>query len=188
MKVVAFNGSPRKNGNTAILISHIFQELKREGIKTELIQLSKKKIHGCIACYRCFKNKDRRCAVQDDSANEYIEKMVEADGIILASPVYFWDITPELKALIDRAGFVSLANGGMYINKVGAGVVALRRAGAVHALDSINHFFLGAQMILVGRCIGVGRDKGDVEKDEEGIQTAALLARRIAWALKKIHC
>jgi multimeric flavodoxin WrbA len=132
MKVVAFNGSPRKDGNTTILINHVFRELEKEGVETELVQLSGKKIHGCIACYKCFENKDQRCAVKDDIANECIEKMIKAEGIILGSPVYFTDVTAEMKALIDRAGFVSMANGGMYKNKVGATVVAVMLSFSPH--------------------------------------------------------
>jgi multimeric flavodoxin WrbA len=187
MKVVAFNGSPRKDGNTTILINHVFHELEKEGVETELVQLSEKEIHGCIACYRCFENKDQHCAVKNDIANECIEKMIKAEGIILGSPVYFADVTAEMKALIDRTGFVSLANGGMYKNKVGAAVVAVRRSGAIHTLDSINHFFLAGQMIIVGRGIGVGRDKGEVEKDKEGIQAVKALGQRMAWCLKKLY-
>jgi len=186
MKVIAFNGSPRKDGNTAILINHIFQELKKEGLETELVQFSGKKIHGCRACYKCFENKDRRCSVKDDFANECIEKMIDADGIILGSPVYFADVTAEMKALIDRAGFVSLANNGLYKNKVGASVAALRRTGGIHTLDSLNHFFLAGQMIIVGRGIGIGRNIGEVEKDEEGIQMVKTLGQRMAWLLKKL--
>jgi multimeric flavodoxin WrbA len=187
MKVVAFNGSPRKDGNTKILINRIFRELEKEGIQTELVQLSGKEIHGCIACYKCFENKDRRCAVKTDFANECIEKMIEADGIILGSPVYFTDVTAEMKALIDRAGFVSSANGGMYKNKVGAVVVAVRRSGATHTLDTMSHFFLAGQMIIIGRGIGVGRDKGEVEKDEEGMQAVKALGQRMAWLLRKLY-
>ena len=186
MKVLAFNGSPRKDGNTAILINHVFRELEKEGLETELVQLSGKKIHGCIACYKCFENKDQRCSVKDDFANECIEKMIKADGIILGSPVYFADVTAEMKALIDRAGFVSLANGGLYKNKAGASVVALRRTGGIHTLDSLNHFFLAGQMIIVGRAIGIGRNIGEVEKDEEGIQMVKTLGQRMAWLLKKV--
>jgi len=186
MKVVAFNGSPRKDGNTTILINHVFRELEKEGVETELVQLSGKKIHGCIACYKCFENKDQRCAVKDDIANECIEKMIKAEGIILGSPVYFTDVTAEMKALIDRAGFVSMANGGMYKNKVGAAVVAVRRSGAIHTLDTMSHFFLAGQMIIIGRGIGVGRDKGEVEKDEEGMQSVRALGQRMAWLLKKL--
>ena len=186
MKVLAFNGSPRKDGNTAILINHVFRELEKEGLETELVQLSGKKIHGCIACYKCFENKDQRCSVKEDFANECIEKMIKADGIILGSPVYFADVTAEMKALIDRAGFVSLANGGLYKNKAGASVVALRRTGGIHTLDSLNHFFLAGQMFIVGRAIGIGRNIGEVEKDEEGIQMVKTLGQRMAWLLKKV--
>lgn len=187
MKVVALNGSPRKDGNSFILIKAVFRELEKEGIKTELLQLSEKEIRGCIACYKCRENRDQRCAVKTDAANEYIEKMAQADGILLGSPVYFTDVTAEMKALIDRAGFVSRANGGMYRNKVGAAVVALRRTGAIHTLDTLNHFFLSGEMIIVGRGIGMGRDKGDVERDEEGMQAVKTLGQRMAWLLKRLH-
>src|SRR5665811_638323 len=169
MKVVAFNGSPRRDGNTAILIKHVFRELEKEGIETELVQLSDKVLHGCIACEKCGKNRDQRCAVKNDAANEYIEKMLGADGIILGSPVYFQDVTPEMKALIDRTGYVSRANDRMFKDKIGASLVAVRRSGGISSLDTMNHFFLAAQMIIVGRGIAFGRERGEVEKDEEGI-------------------
>jgi multimeric flavodoxin WrbA len=186
MKIVAFNGSPRRDGNTAILINYVFRELEKEGLETELVQFAGKKIHGCRACYKCFENKDRHCSVKDDFANECIEKMINAHGIILGSPVYFADVTAEMKALIDRAGFVSLANNGLYKNKVGASVAALRRTGGIHTLDSMNHFFLAGQMIIVGRGIGIGRNIGEVEKDEEGLQMVKTLGQRMAWLLKKV--
>jgi len=186
MKVVAFNGSPRKDGNTTILINHVFRELEKEGIETELVQLSGKEIHGCIACYKCFENKDRRCAVNTDMANECIEKMIKADGILLGSPVYFTNVTPEMKALIDRAGFVSMANRGMYKNKVGAALAAVRRAGALHTLDTMFHFFLIAQVIIVGWGVGVGRQEGEVEQDKEGIKSMKTLGQRMAWLLTKL--
>ena len=187
MKVVGFNGSPRKDGNTFILINHVFRELEKEEIETELVQLSEKPIHGCIACYKCFENKDRRCAVKSDAANEYIEKMLDAQGIILGSPVYFIDITSEMKALIDRTGFVALANGRMFKNKVGGTVAAVRRSGGVHTIDSMNHFLLSQEIVIASRAIGVGKDKGDVEKDEEGLLLAKSLGQRMAWLLKKLH-
>ena len=163
MKVLAINGSARKDGNTAILVKEVFKELEAEGIQTELIQLSGKKIRGCAACYKCIENKNQRCAVNDD-VNPIIEKMAEADGIILASPTYFADVTSELKAVIDRSGFVGRANGNMFKRKVGAAVVAVRRAGAIHVFDSINHFFLISEMIVPGSMywnIGIGRNIGE---------------------------
>ena len=187
MKVVGFNGSPRKDGNTGIFIRKVFLELEKEGIETELVQLSHKKLHGCIACYKCLEKKDRRCAVNDDAANEYIEKITQAQGVVLGSPVYFMDVTPEMKALIDRAGFVSRSNGGIYKNKVGALVAAVRRAGAMHSLDTMSHFFLSMDMIIVGRAIGIGRDKGDVEKDDEGMMLVNALGQRMGWLLKKLY-
>ena len=187
MEVVAFNGSPRKDGNTTTLINLVLHELDREGIETEVVQLADKEIHGCIACYKCFENLDQRCAVKKDGANECIEKMTKAQGVILGSPVYFQDVTAEMKALIDRAGFVGLANGRMYKNKVGAAVACFRRSGGMNTVDSMNHFFLGNELVIAGRVLGLAREKGDMEKDEEGMQIAATLGQRMAWILKKLH-
>lgn len=190
MKVVAFNGSPRKDGNTATLIRHVLDELEREGTETETVHIGGKSIHGCTACGKCFENKDKKCVIDKDIVNDCIEKMLEADGIILASPTYFADLTPELKALIDRAGFVSKANGELFRRKVGAAVVAVRRAGSIHAFDSINHFFTISQMIIPGSSywnMGIGLAEGEVEKDEEGIRTMEVLGQNMAWLLKKLN-
>jgi multimeric flavodoxin WrbA len=189
MKVVAFNGSPRKGGNTSILINRVLDELQKEGIETEFVQLGGKKIRGCLACYKCFENKDKRC-IGKDEVNEYIEKMLEADGIILGSPTYFANVSTEMKALIDRAGLVAKANDNPFSRKVGAAVVAVRRAGSVTTFDAINHFFTISQMIIPGACywnMGFGLDKGDVEKDEEGINTMKVLGENMAWLLKRLH-
>ena len=189
MKVIAFNGSARKDGNTTILVKTVFSELKKEGIRTELVQLAGKKIRGCIACGKCFTNQDKRCAVTGDIANDCIEKMLEADGIILASPTYFADVSAEMKALIDRSGFVAKANQDMFRRKVGASVVAVRRAGAIHAFDTMNHFFFISQMIVPGSSywnIGIGLAPGDVNSDEEGLSTMQSLGVNMAWLLKKI--
>ena len=190
MKVVAINGSPRKDGNTATLIRHVLAKLEREGIETESLQIGGKSIHGCIACMKCSENKDKKCAIDKDIVNDCIKKMVEADGIILASPTYFADLTPELKALIDRAGFVAGANGGLFRRKVGAAVVAVRRAGSIHVFDSINHLFTISQMIIPGSSywnMGMDLAEGEVEKDEEGIRTMQTLGQNMAWLLKKIN-
>jgi multimeric flavodoxin WrbA len=187
---VAFNGSPRSDGNTAALLQHVFRPLEKAGIEVERVQLGGNLVHGCSACFRCFQNKDGRCVQDDDVINGCIAKMRTADGIILASPTYFADITPELKALIDRAGFVASANDNFLKRKVGAAVVAVRRGGAIHAFDTINHFFLIRQMVVPGSCywnMGLGRDKGDVEKDEEGIRTMTILGENMAWLLGKLQ-
>jgi multimeric flavodoxin WrbA len=190
MKVIAFNGSARKDGNTAILLNYVLDELQKDGIETEVVNLAGKKIRGCIACFKCFENKDQRCSIKDDFINECIEKMLSANGIILGSPTYFCDVSTEIKALIDRAGLVAKANDDMFKRKLGAAVVAVRRAGSVSVFDSINHFFFISQMIVPGSSywnMGVGLDKGDVEKDEEGIMTMKVLGENMAWLLKKLY-
>lgn len=189
-KVIAFNGSARKHGNTAMLIDTVLRELISEGIETEVYDLAGKPIKGCIACYQCFKNKDRRCAVEDDVLNECIARMIEADGILLGSPTYFADVSAAMKALIERSGMVSRANDDMLRRKVGAGIVAVRRAGAAHVFSSLNYFFLISQMIVPGSSywnIGIGREPGEVKNDSEGLQTMKTLGQNIAWLLKKIH-
>lgn len=189
MKVVAFNGSPRKDGNTSILIRSVLAALEQQGIETEAVQVGGKPIRGCVACYKCFENKDRHCAVKKDMLNDCVDKMLAADGIIIGSPVYFSCMTPEIKALIDRAGMVSRANAMMLRRKVGAAVVAARRAGSVHTFDSINHFFTIGEMIIPGSNywnMGFGREKGDVEGDAEGLDIMKTLGENMAWLLKKI--
>jgi len=189
MKVVAFNGSPRKGGNTEFLLSTVCGELNREGIETEIIQIGGKRLHGCTACMKCIENQDKRCVIENDPVNEWIEKMIEADAIIIGSPTYFADVSTEVKALIDRAGYVSLVNGSLLSRKPGAAVIAVRRAGAIHAFDTINHFFGINGMITVGSSywnVGIGREPGEVEKDGEGIATMKNLGSNMAWLLKKI--
>ena len=190
MKVVAFNGSARRDGNTAILVRRVLEELEKEGIETEMVQLAGERIRGCTACRGCVANQDGRCTIDDDVVNECIARMIEADGIILASPTYFADVSAEMKALIDRAGFVARANGGLFRRKVGAAVVAVRRAGAIHAFDSINHLFFISEMVVPGSSywnLGFGYAPGDVEADAEGMETMRVLGSNMAWLLKKIN-
>ena len=191
MKVIAFNGSARKDGNTATMISTVQEELEREGISTEMVQFAGQDLRGCRACYRCAKNKDRRCSVDGDIVNRCIEQMIEADGIILASPTYFADVTSEMKALMDRTGMVARVNGDLFRRKVGAAISVARRGGAIHTFDSLNHFFLISQMIVPGSSywnLGIGRERGEVEKDEEGLSTMRTLGQNMAWLLKKLAC
>ena len=189
MKVVAFNGSARKDGNTATMVRWVFEELEKEGIETELYQMKGKKIQGCIACEKCFENKDQHCAVKKDVVNECIDKMLGADAIILASPVYFADVSAQIKALIDRAGMTAMANNHMLRRKLGASAVAARRGGAIHTFHSLNNFFFISQMIVPGSSywnMGFGKDPGDVEKDEEARETMATLGQNMAWLLNKV--
>ena len=189
MKVVAFNGSARKDGNTALLLRRVLQVLEAEGVETEFIQLAGEQIRGCNACRTCFSSKNNRCVIEDDNVNAYIQKMVEADGIILGSPVYFSMMSPELKALIDRAGYVAMANDCLFKRKAGAAVVAVRRAGAIPTFDAINHFFLISQMIIPASSywnVGFGSKKGDVKADKEGLKIMEDLGKNMAWLLKKL--
>ena len=189
MKVVAFNGSARKDGNTAVLIRRVFKVLEEEGIETELVQLAGEPIRGCNACRTCYTTKNERCVIEGDRVNEYVQKMKEADGIILGSPTYFSMMTTEMKALIDRTGYVARANDHLFKRKVGAAVVAVRRAGGIPTFDAINHLFLISQMIVPGSSywnIGVGGKKGEVEGDEEGMKTMEDLGRNMAWLIKKL--
>ncbi len=189
MNVIAFNGSARKQGNTTHLLNTVLKELEAEGIGTEVTSLAGKPIQGCIACYKCFENKNKRCTVEKDIINECIEKMTAADGILLGSPTYFADVSASMKALIERSGMVSRANGDLYKRKVGAGVVAVRRAGSMHVFSSLNHFFLIGQMIIPGSSywnIAQGKGPGEVANDEEGMKTMQDLGRNMAWLMKQL--
>ncbi len=189
MRVIAVNGSARKKGNTAILLEAALAPLREAGIECETINLAGKDIRGCLACRQCADKQDNRCHGRKDFGNEVIEKLAAADGILLGSPVYFADVSAEMKALIDRAGYVSKNNGNSFARKVGAAVIAVRRAGAIHAFDTINHFFLIGEMIVVGSSywnIGIGREKGEVENDAEGMGTMRRLGENMAWALDRL--
>jgi multimeric flavodoxin WrbA len=184
MYALAVNGSPRKGGNTETLLKQVIETLDEAGWNTELIQVGAKKIRGCIACFKCFENKDLRCSVKNDIFNEVMEKMLKADALILGSPTYFTDVSAELKALLDRSGLVALANDRAFAGKIGAAVVAVRRAGATHVFDTINHMFLMSQMIVPGSTywnLGIGLKKGDVKTDEEGLNNMRNLGETIAW-------
>lgn len=189
MKAVAFNCSPRKDGNTAGLIRVALEIMEKEGIATELVQVGGEKVRGCQACGVCREKKNGRCKYDDDIINECIAKICESDAVIIGSPTYFGDLSTEAKALVDRAGYVSRSNGGMFSRKVGAGIAVNRRAGAMHTLDSINHFFTINDMVLVGSTywnIGVANAAGDYRRDEEGMRTIKRLGENITWLLKKI--
>jgi multimeric flavodoxin WrbA len=190
MKVIGINGSSRLDGNTSILIKTVFGELQKHGIETELIQLGGRAVRGCMACRSCFNNKNNQCVLKEDLVNECMAKMIEADGVILGSPVYFTDVSAEMKALIDRAGFISMANGGLLKHKVGAAVTAVRRGGATHAFDTMNHFMHISQMFMVGASywnMGYGREIGEVENDEEGIRNMKVLGENMAYLLTKLN-
>jgi multimeric flavodoxin WrbA len=190
MRVLALNGSPRANGNTNAMLRCALAQLDAQGIETELVQIGTRTIRPCLACGQCRANLDRRCAQTGDDVNDLIEKMISSDGVLLGSPTYFASITPPMKALIDRAGLVVKVNGDLLARKVGAGVVAKRRGGAMQAFNTLNAFFLIGQMIIPGSCywnMGVGGDEGEVANDEEGMRTMTVLGRNMAWLLERLH-
>ena len=194
MKVVMFNGSPRKNGVTNTALKIVMKELENQGLEVELIWMGMDRLSGCNGCYECLRTKDKKCVIKTDKMNEYIEKIIESDGVIIGSPTYFANISSRIKALIDRAGLVGLVNGNLFKHKVGAAVIAVRRAGAVHAFSSINYFFLINQMHIIGSNywnLGVNpnvMNPKDFEKDEEGIETFKVLGQNMAYVIKKLNC
>ncbi len=190
MKVVAFNGSARPDGNCTLLIQEVFGPLQAQGFQTELVQLSRLKINPCIACYKCAEKKNQRCAVTDDDLNQCIEKMMEADGIILASPTYIGDVSSTTKALIERAGFVARSNGNMLRRKAGAALSSASWGGAIHTFETLNLFFLIGEMLVVGSSnwnLAFGREKGEVLEDTKGMQAMKTLGENMTWLLKSIH-
>lgn len=189
MYALAVSGSPRKKGNTELLLKEVLTELKNAGWKTELVSVGGAGIQGCIACEKCFKNKDYKCAVKKDKFNDIFSKMLKADAIILGSPTYFAAVSADLKALIERAGFVAFANNHAFSGKIGAAVVAVRRGGATHVYDTINHMFQMSRMIIPCSTywnMGFGLGKGDVLKDGEGLANMRHLGKCIDWLGKAI--
>jgi multimeric flavodoxin WrbA len=190
MKVLAVNGSARKDGNTYLLLKAALDELGKEGFETGIIQMAERKpIQGCAACYKCTERKNMKCVIESDPFNDYFAQIAEADGLLLGSPVYFSDVTAGMRALIERTGLVSRANGGILRRKAGAGVIAVRRAGSNFALASINYLFLISEMIIPGSSywnMGIGRMPGEVMNDPEGLETMKNLGKNMSWLLKKL--
>ncbi len=187
MKVVAFNGSPRKGGNTEQMIGQVFGVLQQEGIECERIDVAHKPLRGCTGCWGCAKN-GGRCVIDDD-LNGWFAKAKEADGLIIGSPTYFANVSAETKALLDRMGILGRRTGA-FVRKPLAAVVAVRRAGAVTAFDAINHMGQINQMFIVGSTywnFAIGREKGEVLEDQEGMANMQNLGENMAWLLKKLH-
>ena len=187
MKVLAVNGSPKPNGNTARMLREVLSVCGAVGHETELYQAGGRPVRGCMACGGCSQHIGR-CAT-DDWVNEAYGKMAAADAIVLGSPTYFADLTPEIKALIDRAGFVSRRDGMRLSRKIGAAVAPVRRAGAIHVLDSMQHWFLMNDMVVPGSTywnLSFGLQPGEVESDAEGMATLRRLGENIVWLLEKL--
>ena len=189
LKVIGFNGSSRKKGNTACSLNTVFAELEKAGIETEMIHVGKEKVQGCIACMGCAKNQNEACTLEDDPVNEWIQKMKAADGILLGSPVYFSGVAGTMKAFLDRAFFVSSVNGGLFRHKVGAAVAAVRRTGGVPTVDCLNHYINYSEMIMPSSNywnVAHGLNPGEMEQDAEGKQIMEVLGRNMAWIMRVI--
>jgi multimeric flavodoxin WrbA len=187
MKVVAFNGSPRKDGNTYHALTGIGEELIKEGIEFEVIHVGNRAIRGCMACMGCVKNQNERCVIATDEVNDWIQKMKEADGIVLSSPVHYAGIAGTMKSFLDRAFFVTSVNNSMLRHKIGAAVVAVRRSGGVSTFDSLNHYILYSEMIMPTSNywnVTHGLEPGEALQDEEGTQIMRILGKNMAWLLK----
>ncbi len=190
MKVVAFNGSPNREGNTWHALKMVTAELERDGIETEIVHVGNKTIRGCTACGQCYKNRDERCVLPGDEVNEWIQKMKAADGIILGSPVHFSAIAGTMKSFLDRAFYVTSVNDSMLRHKVGAAVVAVRRSGGLPTFDQLNNFINYAEMLMpTSNYWNVihGRIPGEVSQDTEGVQIMRVLGRNMAWLMKLVE-
>lgn len=190
MKVVAFNGSPNKEGNTFQSLTMIAEELKAEGIEVEIVQVGNKVIRGCIACGGCMKNQNEKCVLPGDDVNEWIQKMKEADGIILGSPVHFSSIAGTVKSFLDRAFLVTSVNGSLLRHKVGAAAVAVRRSGGVTTFNQLNNYLNYAEMLMPTTnywSVIHGMAPGEVQQDEEGKQIMSVLGKNMAWLMKLVE-
>ncbi|MBK5252016.1 MAG: flavodoxin family protein [Peptostreptococcaceae bacterium] len=187
MKVVAINGSPNKEGNTYYALRIVADELEKEGIETEIIHIGNRVIRGCTACGQCGKNKDEKCVFGQDGVNECVQKMKEADGMLLGSPVHYAAVAGTMKSFLDRAFYVASKNGGLFRHKVGASVVAVRRSGGLPAFNQLNNYINYAEMIVpTSNYWNVihGTAPGDALKDEEGLQIMRVLGKNMAWTMK----
>jgi multimeric flavodoxin WrbA len=187
MKVIAINGSPRKEGNTYQALSMVGNELNAGGIDFEILHVGHKLIHGCRACGKCAMNKDEECSIKSDDVNKWIQQLKTADGIIIGSPVYYSGIAGSMKCFLDRVFYVAGVNGGLFRHKVGAAVVALRRTGGSATFDSMNHYLNNSEMIIATANywnVIHGRIAGEVNQDFEGQQIMRVLGKNMAWLLK----
>lgn len=188
MKVLGINGSARKDGNTALILKVVFEELEKQEIETELIQFANCVIEPCKACFACKGRKN--CIFKKDIFSDVFEKMQRADGILLGSPVYSADVSANMKAFLERAGVVTATNPELLKHKVGAAVSAVRRGGGITSVDTMNHFFLNKEMYVAGSTywnMVYGKDAGDVLQDEEGLKNMHNLGQNMAWLLHKLN-
>jgi multimeric flavodoxin WrbA len=185
MKTIGIVGSPRVKGNTEIITAHTLKAIAEEGIETEIIRLAGLDIQPCNACMAC--KTEETCSIEDDLLHIYI-RMKEADAIILASPVYFGSATALLKALMERTGYIAYNNGRPFDRKVGGPLVVARHAGQNFTVAQITFWFQIMGCFTPGSTywnVSFAREKGDVEKDEEGMRTAWNFGKNVAFLLDK---
>jgi multimeric flavodoxin WrbA len=186
MKVLGIVGSPRRNGNTEMLMTHTLKAVAESGLDTELITLSGKDIRGCNACMACSKKEE--CSIGDDLFPIYL-KMKEADGIILGSPVYFGSATAIMKAFMERAGYIARFNGEPFTGKVGGPLVVARRAGHNFTFSQLTLWYQILGFVIPSSTywnIAFGRNPGEVYSDEEGMRTAYNFGKNVAWVVKAL--
>lgn len=190
MKVLAFNGSPRAHGNTREAIGIMAGELEKNGIEVEVIQVGNKKIRGCLGCMWCVKAQNERCVIEEDEVNEYIQKMKEADGIILSSPVYYSGVAGTMKSFLDRAFFVIGVNGNFLRHKVGTSLAAVRRSGGIPTIDNLDRYINYSEMFVPTSNywnVAHGLKPGEVSQDDEGVQIIRVLGKNMAWLMKAVE-
>jgi multimeric flavodoxin WrbA len=189
VRVLGIAGSPRRDGNTEILMKTALGVLAEEGLQTEFLSLADRPIKPCVACRGCFASDTIRCVQEDPAFEGILDKFSQADGILVGSPVYFGSATPQIMALLDRVGYVARKHPQLLRRKAGAAIVVARRAGQNFTFAQLNYFFLISEMIVPGSTywnVAFGREKGEVENDAEGMETVKNLARNMAWLMKRI--
>ncbi len=190
MKTIAFNGSPKKKGNTYHALKMVTDELEKAGIETEIIHVGNKAIRGCLACGQCTKKQNEQCIQSEDPVNDWIQMMKAADGIILGSPVHYSAIAGTMKSFLDRAFYVTGVNGLLLRHKVGASVVADRRSGGLPTFNQLNNFICYSEMLMpTSNYWNVihGTTPGEVTQDEEGVQIMRILGKNMAWLMQLVE-
>jgi multimeric flavodoxin WrbA len=187
MKVVAINGSPRKEGNTYHALKIVCEQLEAKGIETEIIQVGIKNVKACTACGMCAKNRDEKCVIKNDPVNDWIQVLKQADGILLGSPVHYAALGAGMKSFLDRVFYVSGVNGNLFRHKVGASLAAVRRSGGLPTFNEMNNYLNYTEMMIpTSNYWNVihGTSPGEVHQDEEGIQIMRVLGKNMAYLLQ----
>ena len=189
MRAIGICGSPRRAGNTEILLREALSVLEAEEIETEAIYLRDYTINGCRHCGLCRTKKDRLCHGYEDDLNPILEKILGSEGLLVATPVYFSSATPETMAVLNRVGYVSRGCGKLLRRKVGGPIAVAHRAGQNFTIAQLSLFFWINEIIQPGASywpVAFGYEPGDVKQDSEGLETVRDFARNMAWLMKKL--